>query len=314
MTSRPSTRYRNPSMPSDGKKLAQNTTKDKTTSELVADEGENMAQPASACSDSTELANAQLEKALITTIRGEISALKSELVSELRASISEVKSVIATHTTQIADIETSLTDADKRLLVLEHKCSQLEASNSSLRLKLDDLENRGRRKNLRVIGIPEDSEKGRPSEFMSTFFEAVFGAGKLSRAPVIERAHRSLAPKPQPNQRPRPMIVRFHHFPIKEEILRHSRSQTQLRYKGSPIRIYPDLSADLARQRGEFGGVKTQLFKAGVKFRHLYPNRLIINFQGAQREFASPAEANRFFNERIQPTMDPDGAARTGDV
>uniref|UniRef100_A0A3B4UIW8 Uncharacterized protein n=1 Tax=Seriola dumerili TaxID=41447 RepID=A0A3B4UIW8_SERDU len=50
------------------------------------------------------------------------------------------------------------------------------------------------------------------------------------------RAHRSLAPKPQTNLRPRPMIVHFLQYPVKEEILRYSRSQNQLCYKGFPIR------------------------------------------------------------------------------
>uniref|UniRef100_A0A3B4XJX6 Uncharacterized protein n=1 Tax=Seriola lalandi dorsalis TaxID=1841481 RepID=A0A3B4XJX6_SERLL len=61
------------------------------------------------------------------------------------------------------------------------------------------------------------------------------------------------------------MIVRFLRYPVKEEILRYSRSQNQLCYKGSPIRIYPDLSADLPRQRGEFGGIKSQLFLLQLK-------------------------------------------------
>uniref|UniRef100_A0A3B4V8L8 Uncharacterized protein n=1 Tax=Seriola dumerili TaxID=41447 RepID=A0A3B4V8L8_SERDU len=123
-----------------------------------------------------------------------------------------------------------------------------------------------------------------------------------NRLPV--RAHRSLAPKPQPNSRPRPMIVRFLQYLVKEEILRYSRSQKQLCYKGSPIRIHPDLSADLARQWGEFGGIKSQLYKTGVKFRHLFPNRFVISFQGAQHEFAAPAAAARFAREVIQPMLE----------
>lgn len=104
-------------------------------------DGEDNMATMSATSTPSKLTQTALEKTLITTIHGEISALKNKLVTELQSSIVELKSAVVIHTTQIADIETLLTSADKRLQVLEQKCSLQERtnSNSSLRLKLDDL-------------------------------------------------------------------------------------------------------------------------------------------------------------------------------
>ena len=58
---------------------------------------------------------------------------------------------------------------------VEKRCAVLATENQLLREKTDDLENRARRVNLRVTGIPEGVEQGRPSDFMSSFFTTLFG-------------------------------------------------------------------------------------------------------------------------------------------
>ncbi len=48
----------------------------------------------------------------------------------------------------------------------------------------------------------------------------------------MDRAHRSLAPPPKPNQAPRPFIVRMHHYQTRELVLRLAREKGQVLYKG----------------------------------------------------------------------------------
>lgn len=187
----------------------------------------------------------------------------------------------------------------------ETQCASLLKENCFLQQKVDDLENRSRRMNLRVMGIPEGSEQGRPTQFMSSFFITLFGDGVLSRPPVIERAHRTLTNKPPPDKPPRAMIVRFHHFQMREEIARLARQQQgKLTFNGKPILIFQDLSADLARRRGAFREVKGQLYNAGVKFRHRYPCQLVVFFQEAEHTFEEPISASAFFKNKIQSLND----------
>lgn len=74
-----------------------------------------------------------------------------------------------------------------------------------MRVKLDNSENRSRRNNVRIIGIPEHSEGTCLTTFMEELLLEVFGKESFAKPPVVDRAHRS--PPPKPNQALRPFIV-----------------------------------------------------------------------------------------------------------
>lgn len=83
-----------------------------------------------------------------------------------------------------------------------------------------DLENRFRRNNIRLVGIPEDQEGVSATEFVSGVLQEVL---KLDEKPLLDQAHRTLQAKPKPNQPPRPFVIRVHYFQVRELILRHAR-------------------------------------------------------------------------------------------
>uniref|UniRef100_A0A673IM18 Uncharacterized protein n=1 Tax=Sinocyclocheilus rhinocerous TaxID=307959 RepID=A0A673IM18_9TELE len=88
-----------------------------------------------------------------------------------------------------------------------------------------------RSQNLRIIGIPEDAEKGRPTDFMSGFFSEVLGEDLPDLQSVV--LDRALAPKPCAGDRPRAMIVRLHYFSDKAKILQASRKRGELTFRGA---------------------------------------------------------------------------------
>lgn len=145
---------------------------------------------------------------LLGGIRSEVAALRTEILSELKSSISAVKTSLQVQEQKLKDVEESLTDVD-----------DLSKDNEWMRAKLFDLENRSRRNNVRIIGIPEHSEGARSTTFMEELLIEVFGKESFAKPPVVDRAHRSLAPPPKPNQAPRPFIVQLHHYQTRELIL-----------------------------------------------------------------------------------------------
>lgn len=54
--------------------------------------------------------------------------------------------------------------------------------------KMDDMENRLRRKNVRVLGLPERSKGNNPIEYMEVWLKEMFGKDSLSNFFTIERA------------------------------------------------------------------------------------------------------------------------------
>lgn len=231
---------------------------------------------------------------LLGGIRSEVAALRVEILAELKSSISAVKTSLLEQETKLKDVEDSLTDVDGRVTALESMCSTLSKDNEKLRAKIDDLENRSRRNNVRVIGIPEGSEGTHPSAFIEEMLLEVFGDQSFAKKPEVDRAHRSLAPPPKANQAPRPFIVRLHHYQTRELILRLARGRGQVLYKGSRIHFYPDVSAEVAKRRAAFNQVKAQLRGAGIEFGLLFPARLRINHDGTRHFFDCPQRALEF--------------------
>ncbi|KAJ4927557.1 hypothetical protein JOQ06_015282 [Pogonophryne albipinna] len=159
------------------------------------------------------------------------------------------------------------------------------------------MENRSRRVNLRIINIPEGSEKGQdPTEFISDLLMGSLGPDVLSKPPELERAHRSLAPRP--GGRPRPFVICFHRFQEREKVLRWTR-QHELKYRDTSLRVYPDVSAITAKKRAAFNKIKQALYQKGMKFRLLFPARLQVSFEDGTFTFETPEDAHAFYNERV---------------
>ena len=74
------------------------------------------------------------------------------------------------HVRHITDMEAGLSDYSDRIVVLESNYVMLKMEYNVLVDKVDDLENRSQRSNLRVVGIPEKMEGSDPAKFMTELF------------------------------------------------------------------------------------------------------------------------------------------------
>ncbi|KAG9266222.1 LINE-1 type transposase domain-containing protein 1 [Astyanax mexicanus] len=185
---------------------------------------------------------------------------------------------------------------------MESKLMELLKENVTLTSKVDDLENRSRRQNLRIIGLPEGSEGQSPSTFISQLLVEIMGEEIFPQPPELDRAHRALVAKPAQGERPRAVIVRFHRFQEKERALRWAREHPSTMYQGKKILFFPDMSSSLARRRAAFKGIKAKMYKDGVAFALLYPARLRITIGGKHSFFETPAEAEAFYLQHAKQT------------
>lgn len=250
---------------------------------------------------SMELANATPPEPTLANVFSLIEKFREET----HASISSLQSTVLSVGSRLTDVETSLQEVDSRTTALESLCGQLAKSNANLRDRLDDLESRSRRQNLRVIGIPEDTEGPQVTAFMEDFFSETLGMPiHPNRLPICDRAHRSLAPKPTDTRRPRPIIVRVHHDQVRREILRLSREKGELYFRERRVHIFQDWPADVARRRAAFKDVKARLRGVpGVRYGLLHPAKLQVTFQGKREVFDKPEDVEAFFNRAIAPQV-----------
>lgn len=99
--------------------------------------------------------------------------------------------------------------------------------------KVDDLENRLGRCNLRVIGVPEAVKGLDLLTFLQTTLPDLLNFKEECSGMAIESAHRLGPTRPEPNRRPRVVIFKTLSFVHKETIWSASRWQKELRWNGS---------------------------------------------------------------------------------
>ena len=233
------------------------------------------------------------------SLREDMSVLIQESGKPLQTSIDALRETVNHFNGRLAATESLAGDNFERITNTEKTVKILQAQNKSLLDRIDDLENRSRRVNLRIINIPEGSEKGRdPTEFIANLLMESLGPDVLSKPPELERAYRSPASKPGPGGRPRPFVICFHRFQEREKVLRWAR-QHELKYREASLRVYPDLSAITAKKRAAFNKVKQALYQKGVKFRLLFPARLQVSYEDEVFTFETPEDAHAFYSERV---------------
>lgn len=243
-------------------------------------------------------------KSQIEYLHREVQKNREEMKEDLRALREEIfPELAALHKAQ-AESTNETTEMGKSLSVTMDRVAALEQSHeimSKMHEKCMDLENRSRRQNLRFVGIPEGVEAGNPNRFIKDLLLEIFGGDDLGDSSItVDRAHRTLAPKPKQGERPRGIIARFHYFSDKEKILKLSRNKGRLYYKGSPVHIFPDLSPEVAKLRAAFNPVKAKLRAAGINYSLFYPAKLAITLDGIRYTFEHPRDAEKFIEKKIQ--------------
>ncbi|KAF7643299.1 hypothetical protein LDENG_00242030, partial [Lucifuga dentata] len=149
--------------------------------------------------------------------------------------------------------------------------------------KIDDLKNRGRRCNIRIIGLPEGTEGSNPISFFKTWLPELVKVSFKGGTVKLDRCHRAPTGRLLPGQRPR-VIIKLHNFQDKARIMQAARKAQALSYNGSPIFIFEDFSA-IVKKRQEFYSVKQQLRKRAISFAMLYPAVLKISYEGRDKYF-----------------------------
>uniref|UniRef100_H3A043 L1 transposable element RRM domain-containing protein n=1 Tax=Latimeria chalumnae TaxID=7897 RepID=H3A043_LATCH len=128
---------------------------------------------------------------------------------------------------------------------------------------------------LQLILVTEGVEKGNPVAFLRKTIPELLNLAEDIWINV-EWAYRSLAPKPAPNQCPRPFIVKFLCFPIKEQILCVARTMGNLQWQGNKISVFPDFSSELQNKRQKFSTIHNILREKNSKYGLFYPASLKI--------------------------------------
>lgn len=220
--------------------------------------------------------------------------------TELSAAIEKVAADCAAHGSRLSNVEEAANDYSDRVVALEGKLTQLASEVVKLTAKTEDLESRQRRSNCRIFGVKESGASTSVAS-VAKLLQDMLG---LDYTPTLDRAHRSLQREPRDGEPPRPIIVKFHYFQQKVEVLQKASRAGPILHDGQKIRIYPDYTASVMKKRAAFTEVRGLLHRCrNTKFGILYPAILKITTPaGLQKSFDDPVKAKEYILAHLHPS------------
>ncbi|CAL9707497.1 unnamed protein product [Knipowitschia caucasica] len=235
-----------------------------------------------------------------------LSLMTANIIKVIDEKLSPLAETIHKHAAELQTASKRLDEAEARLLATEEAAAthepriiELEKQVSALKNSLDMAENYNRRLNIRVVGLAEDTEKGQPVDFFETWLSNVLKLTTKAGRVKLERAHRSLAPKPDPDKRPRSLLLRFHSFRDKQRVMEAARRASNdggLIHNGSRLSFFSDYSSAVVKRRKEYDAVKQLLRERGIPYAMLFPAILQVTHGGSRRKFTTPGEAHDYID------------------
>lgn len=226
-------------------------------------------------------------------IKSEIGAIRQDLGHTLK---------------RVEELEITTDTQGTEINVLKQQIEEIQREQRNLRYRLEDQENRNRRKNLRIRGLPE-KEGGK--ENLQEIIDQIFG-DRLdpteNRSKIkLDRAHRVRKPVEIRGDAPRDVIVRFHNFQDKEKIKSSLRANQQVKYGEENLQIFPDLSAETLARRRTLKPLLAHLKANDVQYSWGFPACLIGHKEGRSATLRFPEETQKFCQRLEVPLVEIPG-------
>ena len=100
---------------------------------------------------------------------------------------------------------------------------------------------------------------------------------------------------------PRHIVIKLAKIKDKEKLLKAAREKQQLTYKGTPIRLTADFSAETLQTRREWQDILKVMKGKNLQPRLLYPARISFRFDGEIKSFTDKQKLREF--STTKPTL-----------
>lgn len=139
-------------------------------------------------------------------------------------------------------VEGKVSDIEDKLPPLSRNIQRHDQLIANLLSKSDDLENRLRRNNVRLIEVPEKFEGANPTDCFENWLMSVFGKKVLSPLYAVECAHWVPTWPLPPGAPPCPVLLcsAVLHYKDRDAILRAATKNPDIAINGQKIAYFPD--------------------------------------------------------------------------
>lgn len=190
--------------------------------------------------------------------------------------VSLIRHDMETFRSCLGEAEARISQAEDTIRADSREIHALQIQVKALQDKAVDTENRLRRNNLRIQGLPERAEGPKQAEFADSFLTMLFGLENLPASFVMERAHR-VQPTPPIPEAPRwPFLLRLLNYRDRDTTLSLACKKQALSFNNNKISIFPDYSPEVQQRHRSGTEVRKRLREKGLAYSLLFPSKLRI--------------------------------------
>ena len=194
---------------------------------------------------------------------------------------------------QIDSIQVSLRKTEK-------ETSFCVAEVTKLQKKFDELEDRSRMNNVRLVGLPVGNERDDPRGYLQKMLPIWIPQLDRSVPLEIDRAHRIYSNN---TARPRTMIFRLLRYTDRQAILEGARKAKPTLPDGTKLQFFADFGPGTMQERQKYKEIRAKLWQKRIDAYLIYPAILKVTYKGVKMSFNSAEEAK----EALKVTVLADG-------
>lgn len=154
-------------------------------------------------------------------------------------------------------------------------------------------ENRARRNNIRIRGLPESIDTKDLAPAVIAIFDDLIQKDKDTPL-ELDQVHRALGPKNPNLEHPRDVICRVHFYAIKDAIMQAARAQEAIYFNGTQILLLPDISKLTLDMRRALKPLTGALQAKHIKYRWGFPFNLSASHEGKSASLRTLGDLPKF--------------------
>ncbi|XP_056396802.1 uncharacterized protein LOC130291701 [Hyla sarda] len=209
------------------------------------DDGNNHSTPSDMEDDSddpiTQIQASKTSPASEELMKEMMLSLRKSIKKDLNDAITKISDRLDTLEERVTEIDERIEEVAFNHNGLTDKVISLQEEISAMKIKMADMEDRGRRNNVKIRGVPETVKDADLKKYVQHLIATLIPTVDTIEL-TVDRAQRLYKPKHLPEEIPRDVITRIHYFHVKEQLLAECRKlQKTTRTIPAPVSIHRPL-------------------------------------------------------------------------
>lgn len=215
-----------------------------------------------------------------TTLKDMLMSLQTSLMTDLSSMFRKISTDMQHMGNRVSNIERGMSECTTTVNDLIDAHDEIKEEQEWVCAKLADLEDRSRRNNVKLRGVPENIPPADLPKFAKDLIHTIL-PDTSPRDIIIDRIHRIAKPSHLAASIPRDILMRIHFYHIKEKLMIEARSKSPLPRPFEGIQIFPDLSKYTLQLRRNLNSITKGLNNHKILYKWRYPATLLITKNGS---------------------------------